>query len=89
MIFPICKKKKPHEHKCQRKDENITRIIPFEETKNHLHKASRGSGRHALARSLHKMQSYTVLPFTHGLMSVGHPCSLKKNLALDCIRRDG
>lgn len=38
----------------------------------------RRSGNHACACSSPETHAYTVLPFTHGLTSAGHPCSLKK-----------
>lgn len=38
----------------------------------------RRSGSQACACSFPKTNSYTVLPFTHGLTSADHPCSLKK-----------
>lgn len=47
----------------------------------------RRSGNHACACSLPKTHSYTVLPFTHGLTSAGHPCSLKKTYSSGLLQQ--
>lgn len=74
----IKKKKKnlQNEYGKERWKTELEFLSPEEET-SHPHTVSRRSGKHALARSTHKMQAYTILPFSHGLTPVCHPCSQK------------